>query len=247
MMGFKKKLTSLLPSDARNHLQNVLTVEWEGQGKTVLVDLPDQSNEDNEVEMAGLTGSGGGGGTYGRLIDDDEDERPYQRPSRSAYNQNYDRHGDTNQPPSKHKNQSYASKSLPPLPPHLMGVNGAAIGGGWGGGGMRESSSNTGYVNQNPFEPEYNSPQPSSSSTYSSSPYTSFTPQMNNPPSFSNDNYAYNSNPNGREKKMPNPWTKYRADDIDLLGDLGANAVESPTSSRGTRDSAASNLENPFR
>lgn len=50
---------------ARAHLQNVFTVEWEGGNKTVLVEVPN-ADHPSEVEMSGM------GGTYGRLADDDE-------------------------------------------------------------------------------------------------------------------------------------------------------------------------------
>ncbi|WVQ65733.1 uncharacterized protein L199_003911 [Kwoniella botswanensis] len=240
MMGFKKKLSSFLPSDATNRLQNVLTVEWEGQGKTVLVELPDTArNENDEVEMAGLTSSAGG---YGRLNDDDEDERSYSRPSRSAYNHNYD---DPYQNPyqttssSKHKKHpSYSSKTLPPLPP--------------------SNHNKVGNVNRNPFEPEYHSPQPSSSSTYSyssgsgSSPYTGSTSQFGAQQAYNQGNGSLNRI--GEKKPMPNPWgNKYREDDIDLLGDIGGGGIHSSTTTsysrdelRDTRDNYDS-LENPFR
>lgn len=60
---------------ARNALQNVLTVEWEGQGKTVLVEVPPASSmRSSEMEMDGLgTGVSQDGrnyGGYGRLDDD---------------------------------------------------------------------------------------------------------------------------------------------------------------------------------
>ncbi|OCF33438.1 hypothetical protein I317_04121 [Kwoniella heveanensis CBS 569] len=312
MMGFKKKLTSLLPADARNHLQNALTVEWEGQTKTVLVDLPNtpgggggySRNDDNELEMSGLTGSAAGAG-YGRLADDDDDEG-YSRSRSNNYNYNYDQplsqsrsrssnnretyESEAYQPSSsssaytnfnsysysssasgagsasnKHKkNSSYSSKGLPPLPPS-QSSHGHFANAGSGHAGMRA---------QNPFEPEYQSPQPSSSSTYSgASPYTSFTPQFqhqssfagaNDPSSssfgggFSNGNGSLGSR--GGERKMPNPWGKtYRADDIDLLGDIGSSSgggggrgnMTSPTSSRGTRDSSntfmSEDNRNPFQ
>ncbi|WVW84728.1 hypothetical protein I302_106763 [Kwoniella bestiolae CBS 10118] len=251
MMGFKKKLTSFLPSDATNRLQNVLTVEWEGQGKTVLVELPDtQRNENNEVEMAGLTSSAG---AYGRLNDDDEDERSYSRPSRSNYNSHYttsQQYSNTyyespsSTSNSKHKKHpSYSSKTLPPLPP------------------SNHVKSAPGNINRNPFEPEYHSPQPSSSSTYSysstSSPYAGYASQFGVQQAFDNGNaYGNEMGGNGslgrtteKKKAMPNPWgSKYRADDIDLLGDIGGTT---PNSSGMREDGGRGNnydsLENPFR
>ncbi|WWC88603.1 uncharacterized protein L201_003516 [Kwoniella dendrophila CBS 6074] len=271
MMGFKKKLTSFLPLDAQSRLQNVLTVEWEGQGKTVLVELPNSDvnrNDNNEVEMAGLTSNSG---AYGRLNDDEyDDDRSYSRPSRSQYNNNNsDSYYSSSSSSSQHRKQSsYSSKNLPPLPPTSSG---SASGSGYN---TSSSSSKVGYRNQNPFEPEYNSPQPSSSSTYSSSssPYTGFTPQFSNQATFGNNteiNSGGSLNRN-KQKTIPNPWGKtYRADDIDFLGDdLGnnnnnnngsygyndyndRNGLRSPTSSAGTRDSQgssnANSLENPFR
>nr|XP_019012803.1 uncharacterized protein I206_02299 [Kwoniella pini CBS 10737]OCF51584.1 hypothetical protein I206_02299 [Kwoniella pini CBS 10737] len=236
-MGFKKKFSSLIPADARNHLQNALTVEWEGQGKTVLVDLPETNkHQNNEVEMAGLTSNSA---AYGRLIDDDDDI-PYSRPSRSDYH-NYSKSYQSTT--HKHrKSPSYSSKNLPPIPPN--------------------QSESVYTYNQNPFETEYESPQTSSSSSMFSnnSPYTTYSPSLGNQASFG-INEGYNNGSlnrkminGGGERKMPNPWSKHREDDIDFLGDLGGvrnGGLGSPTSSNGTRDSQGSgnynSLDNPFR
>ncbi|KAK8858539.1 hypothetical protein IAR55_002766 [Kwoniella newhampshirensis] len=247
MMGFKKKLTSLIPSDARNQLQNVLTVEWEGQNKTVLVDLPGPEKS-NEVEMSGF-GSGSGGGGYGRLTDDDEDDRNYlRRSSQSRSRPSRDRSGSSSHDsreyePTHHrthtKSPSYSSKTLPPIP-------------------SRPSDNRNINTNNNPFaEPEYYpSPQLSSASTYIKTPNTTSSPHFSHlqQSSFSGDaGYGLDFNDSkfsgGRqgERKIVtagNPWATFRADDVDLLGDLG---VSSPTSSRGTRDSGGSSAENPFR
>ncbi|WWD18428.1 hypothetical protein CI109_102878 [Kwoniella shandongensis] len=254
MMGFKKKLTSLIPTDARSQLQNALTVEWEGGNKTVLVDLPGTGEKSNEVEMSGFGGANRGG-DYGRLMDDDEDEGGYLRPSTQSQSRSRptrDRSGSHDSREysysSKHtKSPSYSSKNLPPLPAN------------------KRTHSN------NPFEPDFyatSSPQPSSSSTYTNSPYTgtsNASPHFSHhqQPSFSGDaGYAMDFNDSSRRggeggsggyaqrerkngtSRNGNPWATFRADDVDLLGDLG---VSSPSSSRGTRDSAGSSVENPFR
>ncbi|WWC62624.1 uncharacterized protein I303_105221 [Kwoniella dejecticola CBS 10117] len=260
MMGFKKKFSSFLPADARTHLQNALTVEWEGQGKTVLVDLPDANkHQNNEVEMAGLTSNSA---AYGRLNDDDDD-LSYSRPSRSNYHTDHksetsqsQQYSDSHQSSSsssanKHrKYPSYSSKTLPPVPPVPA----------------QDPAYSYSYT-QNPFETEYDSPQTSSSSSMFSnqSPYATSIPAFGN-----NDGYGYNNGSLNRkntgDKKMPNPWSQHRADDIDFLGDLGGShshshsnahssgrgrGLGSPTSSTGTRDSQSSSnynsLENPFR
>ncbi|AAW43120.2 expressed protein [Cryptococcus deneoformans JEC21] len=112
MFGLKKKLSAIIPSEARAHLQNILTVEWEDGNKTVLVDVPD-ADHPSEVEMSGM------GGTYGRLADDDEDDissRPAQRTRKSF-----------------HKSSSYTTKSktLPRIPqqPNLARPNTNPFGG----------------------------------------------------------------------------------------------------------------------
>lgn len=56
---------------ARNHLQNVLTVEWDNN-KTVLVDVTGQNDphRSDDVELSGLTAPGNRS-EYGRLDDDE--------------------------------------------------------------------------------------------------------------------------------------------------------------------------------
>ncbi|WVR06300.1 hypothetical protein IAU60_003330 [Kwoniella sp. DSM 27419] len=250
MYGLKKKLTSLLPSEARNPLQNMLTVEWEGQSnKTVLVDLSDDRNADTEVEMSGLTSSAAGSG-YGRLADDDDDQNyDYGRPAPGRSHSSHSTSG-----------KNYSSKSLPPLPSrqthstrerdhqinHYTSTSSSSYNG--------YSSGQPGYRVDNPFEPEYESPQPSSSSTYSGpSPYATFTPQFGHQSAFAQPSDQYGTH---SRRAMPNPWAKYRADDVDLLGEGPSSAernVTSPTSSRGTRDSVNSSAfgvnddnRNPF-
>ncbi|CAK9784828.1 hypothetical protein CC85DRAFT_302086 [Cutaneotrichosporon oleaginosum] len=71
MLGLKKKLSALVPTDARSSLQKALTVEWDGGHKAVLVDLaPPEAHPD--VEMAGLKKQ------YGRLPDEDEEEAMFR-------------------------------------------------------------------------------------------------------------------------------------------------------------------------
>ncbi|ORY28501.1 hypothetical protein BCR39DRAFT_534974 [Naematelia encephala] len=107
MSFIKKKLGALLPGDsARGVLQNVLTVEWEGH-KTVLVEVPAGPNKSTDVEMLGMGESSRGYGAYGRLGDDDDEERVALT---SSYNQT--------QSPRRDRRSSAAKnqKSLPALP-----------------------------------------------------------------------------------------------------------------------------------
>jgi len=111
MSFLKKKITSLIPTDtARGALQNVLTVEW-GNHKTVLVEVPQAgSSRSNEVEMAGM--SSRDYNNYGRLGDDDEDERAYlTRPEEREEQVVTNRTRDRSQSQS-----TYTQKALPKTP-----------------------------------------------------------------------------------------------------------------------------------
>ncbi|WVQ83004.1 hypothetical protein IAT38_005142 [Cryptococcus sp. DSM 104549] len=292
MFGIKKKLSALIPSDARAHLQNALTVEWEGGNKTVLVEVPDAPNAPSEMEMSGM-GGGKGGGVYGRLLDDDDESDTYLRPeppSRSrSHRSQHDRHerdlpSDPFRRPSpiSHSSSynssssysSYSSKTLPALPSQRGGADPL------GQGGQAQAHSRTANParapGSNPFDGDfYPSPQTSSSSTYEASPYTSSSPRFPSDaaPNSASNPYAtyaghssagkyggggYGGNPpqaSGGRPKAGNPWATFRTDEVDLLGgDLGGG-VDSPTSSRGTRDSDGSEAgvgggvggRNPFR
>ncbi|GMK57771.1 hypothetical protein CspeluHIS016_0406050 [Cutaneotrichosporon spelunceum] len=69
MLGLKKKLSALVPSDTRGTLQKALTVEWDTGHKAVLVDLsPGRERRDTEMSSASAPSK------YGRLPDEDEEE-----------------------------------------------------------------------------------------------------------------------------------------------------------------------------
>ncbi|OXC69440.1 hypothetical protein AYX13_02001 [Cryptococcus neoformans] len=233
MFGIKKKLSAIIPSDARAHLQNILTVEWEDANKTVLVDLPDPDHS-SEVEMSGM------GGTYGRLADDDEDDiysRPAQR-TRKPF----------------HKSSSYTNKSkaLPGIPQQQKYDDFYdSFGSKSGNNGNHHGLARP---NTNPFAGDCQpSPQTLCNSTHTSSPYSLTSPQFISSASIRPDT---NSQNNGYDQgqsskgKEGNSRTAFRTDNADgLLGGGDFSGIDFPTSSSRTRDSDASveRSTNPFR
>ncbi|TYJ51552.1 hypothetical protein B9479_007871 [Cryptococcus floricola] len=242
MFGIKKKLSSLIPNDARAHLQNVFTVEWEDGNKTVLVDVADTDKQQHEMELNGI--GAGGGGTYGRLADDEEEDR-YTRPVLRTRKS------------SQKLNSS--SKNLPSLPSISRKSTSESHAPSSASTFRANPSGPSRYGGTNPFDgsaDDYPSPQTSSSSTYTSSPYSTTSPKF--PPySSSSQNFSqggasgYGS---GQERrKAENPWQTFRSDEVDMLGggDLG---VDSPTSSSGAHSNGSVGYEvyrssrtNPFR
>ncbi|BEJ17607.1 hypothetical protein CspHIS471_0610080 [Cutaneotrichosporon sp. HIS471] len=71
MLGLKKKLSALVPADARGTIQKALTVEWDSGHKAVLVDLSQEREREREIEMSSSKG-------YGRLADEDEEEAMFR-------------------------------------------------------------------------------------------------------------------------------------------------------------------------
>ncbi|KIR75765.1 hypothetical protein CNBG_9049 [Cryptococcus deuterogattii R265] len=233
MFGIKKKLSALIPSDARAHLQNVFTVEWEGGNKTVLVEVPN-ADHPSEVEMSGM------GGTYGRLADDDEDDM-YSLPAQQARK-------------SSHKSSSYTNKSkvLPRI------THQQKYGDFYDKYGSKSGNDGNHYghtrSNTNSFGGDCQaSPQTSSSSTQTISPYSSASPQFNSPSSFHPNTYHQNSSYGQGQSsrgKDGNSRTALRTDDVDDLlggGDLGG--IDYSARLNGTRDLSASveRGTNPFQ
>ncbi|WVQ72861.1 hypothetical protein IAR50_002422 [Cryptococcus sp. DSM 104548] len=241
MFGIKKKLSSLIPNDARAHLQNVFTVEWEDGNKTVLVDLPDSDKQQHDMEMNGV--GSGGAGTYGRLADDEEEDRytrPVLRTRKSSQKLNA---SSQNLPPNPRKStyEPYAPSSSSSFRANRSGPS--RLGG------------------TNPFDgsaDEHPSPQTSSSSTYTSSPYSTtsprFAPYSSSSQSFSRGGASgYGSGAGQEWRKAENPWQTFRSDEVDML-DGGDRGLGSPTSSSGTYSNGSvgyevhkSSRNNPFR
>ncbi|WVO19195.1 uncharacterized protein IAS62_000473 [Cryptococcus decagattii] len=233
MFGIKKKLSALIPSDARAHLQNVFTVEWEGGNKTVLVEVPD-ADHPSEVEMSGM------GGTYGRLADDDEDDI-YSLPAQQARK-------------SSHKSSSYTNKGkvLPRITQQQKYgdfYDSYSSKSGNDGNHYGHTRSNT-----NSFGGDCQaSPQTSSSSTQTVSPYSSASSQFNSPSFFHPNTYHQNSSYSQGQSsrgKEGNSRTALRTDDVDDLlggGDLGG--IDYSARLNGTRDPGASVERgiNPFQ
>ncbi|KAL7420521.1 hypothetical protein Q5752_004471 [Cryptotrichosporon argae] len=143
MIDLRKKLTGLLPTEARAQLQNVLTVEWAGH-KTVLVAVPEAGGASDDVELEDRAR-----GEYGRLLDDEDSPSPALRPPLPR----------NTSAASSHSSLSI-SKSLPALPPRAVDpfaddafldeleASGASGASGAGGAGQAGQAGHAGQVGQ---------------------------------------------------------------------------------------------------